>query len=500
MQQIAKGGFLSRKDIGLHKSSWSKEIIGGTQTFFTMAYILIVQPQILSMAGMPTEIVFASTAFFSFLATFCMGVYGRFPFALSTGMGSNIIFATSVAAGVFTWQEGMGIVFYAGVLFLITSFPLGKKGGSLRGVITDNIPVGLKFGFAAVIGLFLADLGFGNAGLVQIVDNTKSAASIKDPLVAFIWVVLIVTAFLLFGFHVVKNKKNGNQIYKWVAPGAVLIGMLAITLVFAFTGHISVGENFSFFTVPANPFAFFPKLIGNSDFWLSITRPGNWTYIIIFYLSDLLSTTSTSIGCSARAGFMDENGNVEGIERIFVVDSAFTAIAGVFGLTGQDIYVESAAGVEAGARTGWAAVTTSAWFFLSLFFAPVFLLVPTQASGMALILVGISMMFCLKDIKYDSPEDAVPVLLMIITTAYTGDFAIAMCIGLIASPLWQLFTYIVYPLVCGIKKGKEEPESDVSVEEPLPVSRFSKEIHKKMLPAIPNVAMGLLCLVNLLVA
>lgn len=484
MSKSKQSFLLSPSDITKAGSSWFSEFIGGTQTFVTLAYILVVQPAIMLVAGLPQEIIFSATVVFSLLASLTMGVYGRFPFVMSTGMGINIIYATLVASGAVTWQEGMGLVFWAAILFLLTSIRF--KRFSLREAIIKNIPVSIKFGMGAIIGLFLANLGFTNSGLSVIVDNTLSAGSMANPLVIVAFAGLIVTCFLFFGFSYLK-KSNGNSISStWSLPGAVLVGIFLITIVLAIMGHVTLPTQI--LSLPANPFALFPALVGNADFWGAILKVQNWTYIMVFFLSALFSTIGTSIGCAAKAGIMDpKTGEVPGIHRLFFVDSFFSSVGAMFGLTDLTTFVESAAGIEAGGRTGWTAVFTSGWFFLTLFMAPIFLMIPGTATGVALIVVGLSMLLCLKEINFNKPEEVVPILFMMVATAFTGNFPIALCMGLIMHPLWKLGSWLVYRLGC-----KKESASARFV--------YSPEVSRQLRPTLASGIIALVGLANIILS
>lgn len=501
---MSKQRFLSRGDIKKAGSSWGTEFTAGTQTFMTLAYILIVQPMIMLGAGLPEEIIFSATTVFSLFATLSMGVFGRFPFALSTGMGSNIIYVSLVGSGQVTWQEGMGLVFWAGVIFVITSIPFGKF--SLREIITNNIPVSIKFGLGAIVGLFLANLGFSNAGLASIVDNTLTAGSLRNPLVTVAFIGLFVTCFLFFGFTLLEKKNDSDQkISKWSLPGAVLLGILLVTVVLIIMEHVQLPDQP--FSIPANPFALFPALVGSRDFWSSVLKVQNWPYIFVFFLSDMFSTIGTSLGCAAKAGFMNpETGEVPGIDRIFIIDAFFTVVGALFGLTTITTFVESAAGVEAGGRTGWTSVFTSSWFFLALFMSPIFLMIPSIATGIALIVVGISMMLCLENVNFKNPEEVVPILFMVAATAFTGDFAIALCMGLIIYPLWRFFSWLFYPLICRFNNKAQQttisafPAEDALQDEFLPITGYSSTIHRQLLPTVASVGIAVIGLANLILS
>ena len=497
---MEKLNLLSPSDIKKAGSSWGTEFVAGTQTFVTLAYILAVQPLIMLGAELPQDIVFSATAVLSFLATLCMGVYARFPFAMSTGMGVNIIYAGLVASGRVTWQEGLGMVFWAGVVFLLTSIRIGKF--SLREVIVNNLDVGLKRVMGAIVGLFLASLGFTNAGFVSIVDNALQVGRLTDPTIIVAFGGLVVTCFLFFGFTVAGKGKDGSKkMAKWSLPGAVLLGIFLMTIVLAIMGKVQIPG--AVFSLPANPFALFPALVGSGEFWGSILKVQNWTYIMIFFLSALFSTIGTSIGCASKAGLMDpKTGEIPGINRLFMVDSTFSCLGAMFGLTDPTTFLESAAGIEAGGRTGWTSVFTSGWMLLALFLSPIFLMIPGVATGVALIVIGLSMMLSLdgkRNIDFSNPREIIPILFMIMVTAFTNDFAVALCVGLTMSLLLDVFAWATYPLVCRINEKRQSKKNNSEDEDEFETMvGYCAETHKKLLPSISSCVIVAIAIVNLI--
>jgi AGZA family xanthine/uracil permease-like MFS transporter len=434
-------------DITANGSTVGTEIRGGLTTFMTMAYILVVQPIIMSACGMPWGAVFTATALFSGLSTLMMGLYAKFPFALAPAMGSNAIFAYSVVvSGAADWQTALGMIFWSGIAFMILSFPIlrwmkifGIRNEKIlnfcmREAVTKNIPLGLKLGLAAAIGLFLANLGLGSSGM-NLVTVSDAGISLGDltttnALIGVIGTIIVITCFWMKG----KNFK---------VLGAILIGMVLITVAAIIAGIASMPE--SIVSLPSM------KELGEISFKLNLLdalKPEYWPFIFIFFLGDFFSTAGISLACGAKAGFLDkETGDMPGIDRIFQVDSLFTVIGSLFGLSTITTYVESAAGVEEGGRTGWTAVTVSILFFIALFLSPVFLAIPPVATGMALLVVGISMMLALRDVPWDDVVEAIPVIILMIITAFSNDFASALCASLIVYAVLATFRrYVLHDL------------------------------------------------------
>jgi len=307
-------------DIEANGSTVGTEIRGGLTTFMTMAYILVVQPLIMSACGMPWDAVFTATALFSGLATLMMGLYGKFPFALAPAMGTNAIFAFSVvAAGVADWQTALGMIFWSGVIFMVLSFPvLGwlKYFGvrdervlkfCMREAVTKSIPLGLKLGLAAAIGLFLANLGLGANGmnLVTVSDAGIGLGDLSttNAMIGVVGSIVVITCFWM------KGKR-------FKVLGAILIGMVLMTVAAIVAGIAPMPEGFV--SLPSF------SSMGEISFKLNLTgalRPEYLPYIFVFFLGDFFSTAGTSLACGAKAGFLDkETGDMPGINRIFQVD------------------------------------------------------------------------------------------------------------------------------------------------------------------------------------
>lgn len=390
------------------------EILAGVTTFATMAYILVVQASFMSAAGMNGTGVMLATALISGLATLAMGLYAKSPFALAPGMGTNAILAyTLVAQGICTWQQGLGIVFISGCVFVLLSiFKVREK-------VVEVIPKVLKIGVGASVGAFLIRLSLANAGMISV--SGSSFALVLDfanPSVLLSWIGLAITLILYF----LRIRVNGKTYH---IRGSLLISIILITIIGILMGQVSLPDSL----ITTNAFSNLGDVAFKLDI-LGALKPSLFTFMLMFFMSDFFSTLGTALGVAGKAGMLDKDGNLPTIGRIFLVDSCATVVGAVCGLTTVTTYVESASGVEAGGRTGLTAVVTAICFFLSMLFAPLFLMVPTAATAPALIVIGISMMQTLKDVDFKSVE-WFPVGFMVIVSIF-GGIANGIALGLVA--------------------------------------------------------------------
>ena len=405
-------------------STFRTELIAGITTFATMAYILIVQSSFMADAGMNGAGVMLMTAFLSGLATLAMSLYAGMPFALAPGMGTNAILAyTLVAQGICTWQQGLGIVFISGCFFVLLSlFKVREK-------VVETIPKVLKVGVGASVGAFLIRLSLANAKMINVSGSSFALnLNFADPAIRLSWIGLAITLVLYF----LRVRVNGKTYH---IRGSLLISIILITLIGIGMGQVRMPA--SIFTSNAL------SNIGDVAFKLDIIgalKPGLFTFMLMFFMSDFFSTLGTALGVAGKAGMLDEDGNLPAIGRIFLVDSCATVAGALGGLTTITTYVESASGVEAGGRTGLTSLTTAVCFFLSMLFAPLFLMVPTAATAPALIIIGISMMQTLKDVDFKSVE-WFPVGLMIIVSIF-GGIANGIALGLVTYCLSHWARYL----------------------------------------------------------
>lgn len=405
-------------------STFRTELIAGVTTFATMAYILIVQSSFMADAGMNGAGVMLMTAFLSGLATLAMSLYAGMPFALAPGMGTNAILAyTLVAQGICTWQQGLGIVFISGCFFVLLSlFKVREK-------VVETIPKVLKVGVGASVGAFLIRLSLANAAMINVSGSSFALnLNFAAPAIRLSWIGLAITLVLYF----LRVRVNGKTYH---IRGSLLISIILITLIGVAMGQVRMPA--SIFTSNAL------SSIGDVAFKLDIIgalKPGLFTFMLMFFMSDFFSTLGTALGVAGKAGMLDEDGNLPAIGRIFLVDSCATVAGALGGLTTITTYVESASGVEAGGRTGLTSLTTAVCFFLSMLFAPLFLMVPTAATAPALIIIGISMMQTLKDVDFKSVE-WFPVGLMIIVSIF-GGIANGIALGLVTYCLTHWARYL----------------------------------------------------------
>jgi AGZA family xanthine/uracil permease-like MFS transporter len=396
-------------ELSRHGTSYRQEFLAGTTTFLTMAYIIIVNPAILESAGIPRGPSMVATILAAAFGTILMGLYARRPFAIAPYMGENAFIAFTVVRVLgFSWQAALGAVFIAGILFaLLTVF-------RIRGWLAESLPATLKYSFAAGIGLFLAFIGLFETGLVRpgspgtpvaLGDLTKPTSLLA--LLCFFLTVLLIT---------------------YRVRGAIIIGVLVTTLLSFLLGTSQAPSRWV-----SLPPALDPIL-------LKLDIPGALTVrflpvILTIFVMAFVDTVGTLIGLSARAGLLDEKGNLPLIERPMLADAAATSIAPLLGTTTTGAYIESAAGIEEGGKTGLTALVVAMFFLLSLFFAPLFTAVPPHAYGSVLVVIGIFMISPIAKIPFDDYTELVPAFLTITGMSFTYNIGVGMTAGLVAYPV-----------------------------------------------------------------
>lgn len=395
------------------------EVIAGITTFLTMAYILAVNPNILSATGMDKGALFTTTAIASAFATLLMAVYAKLPFGLAPGMGLNAFFAFSVCIGLgHTWQFALTAVFLEGLLFILLSIT------KLRSKIVDALPHSLKNAIAAGIGLFIAFLGLQNAGI--IVNNDATLVSLGDVTKGSALLGLIglaITSVLL-----IRKVR-----------GALLIGIVVTTL-------IGIPMELTHLT---NVFSFPPSIepIAFQLQWSEVFTKEMAVIVFTFLFVDMFDTIGTLVGVSTKAGMIDEKGRIPGLNKAFLVDAFGTTFGALLGTSTITTFVESASGVGEGGRTGLTSFSTAVCFLIALFFAPFFLSIPAAATAPVLILVGLMMISCIVKVELTDYSEAIPafVCLIFIPLAYSISDGI----------VWGLLTYVVVNLSCGNYKKIE---------------------------------------------
>lgn len=428
-------------------TKFSKEVIAGLTTFFAMVYIIFVNPSILSDAGMPWAGVFLATIFATIIGTLIMGLFANVPYAVAPGMGLNALFTYTVVLGMgFTWQEGLAIVLVSGILNIIITVTKVRKH------IVISIPKSLQAAIGGGIGLFIAYIGLINAGFIQFgaVPGLVDFNSVT-VLVAVIGLVLTIVLLIL------------------KIPGAILIGIIAATIIgipFGVT-DLSGLKNWDFFGSIGTSF----KDLGTTSFAAFEgfgTMFNEWTKIpmvllavFAFSLSDTFDTIGTFIGTGRRTGiFTDEDidsienskGMHSKMEKALFADSIATSIGAVLGTSSTTTYVESAAGINAGGKTGFVSVVIAVLFLLMILLSPIAGIVPPSATAPALIIVGVMMISAFTDIDWGSFEEVLPVFFTILFMVVTYSITNGIAIGFIVYVLVKLCTgkfKEIHPIILG---------------------------------------------------
>ena len=391
-----------------NKTSFKKEILAGLATFLTMAYIMVVNPAILSETGMDFDSVFVATILASFIACLLMGFLANWPVALAPGMGLNAFFTYAVVFGMgFTWQQALAAVLCSGILFLIISI------SPLRAYLINAIPKSLKFGIGAGIGLFLAIIGLKNAGIV--VDNPATLVGLGDLKSAPVLLALL-TLILMIGLDKLK------------VPGAIVLSILATTIIGMIVGVAQ-------FQGIVSPIPSMSPTFMQLDF----SAMGSSLFLIVVFtilFVDFFDTAGTLTSVANLSGKIDKDGNVENIDKAVFSDSIATIIGSIFCTSSTTSYIESGAGIKEGGKTGLVAVTVGVFFLLCLFLAPLAKTIPAYATGAAL--VFIATFFCrnLVNLDWDDISEYSPALLaafiMPLTYSISNGIALAFIVYVLA--------------------------------------------------------------------
>lgn len=395
-----------------HNTTVKTEVIAGVTTFLTMAYILVVNPSILSNAGMDMGGVFTATAIASAVAILVMAFSANLPFALAPGMGLNAFFAFSVVIGMgYSWQFAITAVFLEGIIFiLLTIF-------NIREAILNCIPTNVKKAISVGIGLFIAFIGLQGAGIVVMNEATiVGLGDVTNPAVLLSIIGLAVIGVLL--------------IFK--VKGALLIGIIATTI---------IGLPLGITQMPSGNWA--PPSLAPVFFKFDFSNVFSLDMLIVlftFLFVDMFDTVGTLIGVSTKAGIIDKDGKIPRVKQALFADALGTTVGAMLGTSTVTTYVESAAGVAEGGRTGLTAFTTAILFLLALFISPLFLMIPGAATAPALILVGLFMMSPIKEIDFDDYSEAIPAFLTIIMMPLAYSIADGIMFGLLSWVILKLFS------------------------------------------------------------
>ena len=386
-----------------HDTNIRKEVVAGITTFLTMAYVIVVNPSILSATGMDFGAVFVATCLAAVVGTLIMGLWANYPIALAPGMGLNAFFAFTVVGSMgYTWQVALGAVFMSGFLFFALSI------FKVREWIINSIPLSLRYGISAGIGFFLALIALQNAGIV--VDNPATLVGMGDIKAA--------ESLLFFGGFALICALSFRRV-----TGAVMIGIIAVTLVALATGMI---EYNGLFSAPPSLAPTFMQLDLAGAF-----NVGMISVIFAFLFVDLFDTSGTLIGAAQRGGLLDKNGKLPRLGRALMSDSVATMSGAVLGTSTTTSYVESTAGIAAGGRTGLTAVVVAGLFAACLVLAPLASIIPAYATAPALLYVAVLMASGLKLIDWDDVTDAAPAVVTALMMPLTFSIANGIALGFI---------------------------------------------------------------------
>ncbi|MCC3870120.1 NCS2 family permease [Terrisporobacter mayombei] len=388
------------------------EVMAGITTFMTMAYILVVNPSILSQTGMDQGAVFVATALSAAIATFFMGFLANYPIALAPGMGLNVFFANTIVLQMgYSWQFALMAVFIEGLIFILLTVT------DLREKIIECIPTNLKYAVTAGVGLFIAYIGLKNASI--IVDG--SLGNMHDPLV-----ILTLFGLLVTGVLVAKNKK-----------GALLISIVLISVIGMALKLVSLPEGIMSLNIPSLKPVFLQAFSVDPNEIFSLNM-----VIIVFTLLfvDLFDTVGCLVGVAEKGNLLDENGNIPKAREALLADAIGTTTGALLGTSTVTSFIESASGIGEGGRTGLTAITTGLLFILSLLFSPLFVAIPTQATSAVLIIVGVMMAGSLNKIDFSDFTNAIPAFITFSFMPLTNSIGDGIIFGILSYTLLKLAT------------------------------------------------------------
>ena len=398
-------------DFDRYGTTLGREFVAGLTTFVTMAYIIAVNPAILKAAGIPEGPSMVATILTAIFGCVLMGLVANRPFAIAPYMGENAFVAYTVVRVMgYPWQAALGAVFIAGVAF--TTLTIAR----VRSWMVEALPTGLAHSFAAGIGLFLTFIGLNEAGLVVL---GVAGAPVHMGNLASAPALIAILSFLLI-----------SALMLWRVPGAILLGILGAAAAAFASGVASAPHRW--ISLPPDP----SPIVMRLDV-AGALRPGFAGVTLAIFVMALIDTMGTLVGVSAQAEMLDERGNLPEIERPMIADALSTVFAALMGTTTAGAFVESAAGVGVGGRTGFTAIVVAALFGLSLFFAPVVTAIPAVAYGPALIVVGSLMMAPIAKIDFTDPTESVPAFAVIALMSFTYNIGVGITAGLVLYPFFK---------------------------------------------------------------
>ncbi len=402
-----------------NKTDVGTEVRAGIATFLTMAYIIVVNPDILSNTGMPFAGVLFATVLVASVSSILMGLVTNLPFAIAPGMGLNAFFAFSLCIGMnIPWQTALGVVFISGVIFLILSVT------GVRQAIVQSIPASLRYGVAAGIGLFLSIIGLTSVNFIVTDPDTTVTFGGMNPTTILFLIGLAITGILI------AKKVKGSLIIGIVTTS--LLALLASKTIDGAADMVAVPDNI--FALPSLDVFFQLDILGALT--VSMAAP-----IFTFLFTDIFDSLSTFLGVSEVGGFIEKDGQPKNVGKALLVDAVSTTVSGLFGTSSGTTYIESASGVEEGGRTGLTAVVTGLLFLPFMFLSPLLSFVPAVATAPILVLIGLFMMKPVAKIAWDNYEEAIPAFLALILIPLT--YSITQGI------VWGFLSYTVLKILKG---------------------------------------------------
>lgn len=395
-----------------HNTTAVREMVAGLTTFTTMSYIVVVNPAILANAGIPVGPSFVATVLAAVFGCLLMALYANRPFAIAPYMGENAFIAFTVCRLLgYRWQTALAAIFIAGALFILMTVL------RLRQWLVEAVPMSLRFSFAVGIGLFLTFIGLNQAGIVAL---GVPGAPVRTGNITTAPVLVAILGFLLLAVLIIRK-----------VPGAILLGIV-ITAVVAFVTRTAAAP-VSLLSLPPS----LKPILWQLDFRGALTWHA-FPIVLTIFIMAFVDTMGTLIGLSARAGFLDDKGNLPQIERPMLVDALSTCVAPALGTTTAGAFVESATGIEAGGRTGLTALTTAVCFALTLFFSPLVASIPAQAYAPALIMVGLFMLAPIVRIDFADYSESIPAFAVVTLMCFTFNIAMGITAGFVLYPLCKL--------------------------------------------------------------
>ena len=391
-------------DLEAKKTNIKNEFLAGLTTFITMAYIIFVNPQMMSAAGMDQGAIFVGTCLAAAIACFAMGIFANWPIGLAPGMGLNAFFTYTVVGEMgYSWEVALGAVFIAGILFFIMSIT------KLRGWMISSIPLNLRIAMGAGVGLFIGLIGLKSGGI--IISNDATLLALGD-------FKKIETLLACLGFLIISALSLRK------IPGSIIVGILTITVIALITGLIEFNGLISY-PPDITPTLMKLDIIGALNI-------GMITVIMSFLFVNLFDTTGTLVGVATRANLLDENGEAKDLDKALKADSGASIFGTFFGCSPVTSYVESSAGVEAGGRTGLTAVVVGLLFIMAMFLSPLAAIIPVYATAGALIYVAILMLGGMEKLNWSCAQELIPALVIIVMIPLTFSIADGIALGFLA--------------------------------------------------------------------